>query len=155
MDKNYFPDPVGSADCGQCEWQGCPNRHKFQRHRWDLTVTSGRCPRLTDQDGRIDEDWLDEFKKAVPVAEVILDSIKGLQLRLSVPDKNRMYRISWGKPGRRLQAFWYINQKSDLGTRRVIYVGKTLSRYALFEKMKYTTPGVPVYFRAYLTDEYL
>lgn len=57
--KPYRPKPGGKPDCGECEREECINRDRFQRDRRDLSVTSGRCPRLPDEYGECDPDFYD------------------------------------------------------------------------------------------------
>ncbi len=56
---HYKPIPGARPDCDLCDKQDCINRGRFQRDKLHFTVTSGRCPRLPDAQGRYDPDWYD------------------------------------------------------------------------------------------------
>lgn len=57
--EKYKPVPGAMPDCSKCDYNGCPNRGKFQRGKQGFTVLSGRCPRLPNAAGRYDPAWCD------------------------------------------------------------------------------------------------
>ena len=112
-DAPYFPPLYGRPDCGKCDkrkdcWSYC----KYQRDRRDFTYTSGRCPRLPDRRGFVEQDERELYARTFPLihAERVEDT---LYLYLSLPDAKRTKKVTRSKK----YGFWIFH---DGGIRRVL-----------------------------------
>lgn len=57
--KNYTPVPGKIPNCTLCDREWCLSKYHYHRSRQDFSVTSGRCPRLPDMNGKYDPNWCD------------------------------------------------------------------------------------------------
>jgi hypothetical protein len=124
--KPYFPPRYGNVDCDKCELAGysCHSWGKYQRNKRDFTVTSGRCPRLPDMRGFVDDKERDLYGQTFPLVHA--ERSEGFSadddvvfLTLGVPGKKTGKRIYCTKSG-----YFYVKTKDDDGyaIKRVIFI---------------------------------
>lgn len=116
----YFPAFYETnIACCECEKKDCHSRGKFQRDKRDFTVTSGRCPRLPDMRGFVDNNERINQRNAYPLvyAEGSGDHVS---LHLSTPGDKRLRKVYQTRSG-----YWYYKTKDECGNkiRRVIHIG--------------------------------
>ena len=107
----YFPPLCGTVDCFQCEIASeCWCRCKYQRKRGDFSHTSGRCPRLPDYRGFVEQ----EHRKLYAKTFSLVHAERGedvLYLTLTVPGMKRPKKVYQTQSGE-----WYFHEKNDDGT---------------------------------------
>jgi len=113
----YFPPLYGKVDCTQCEAAHCWCRGKYQRDRLDFTYTSGRCPRLPDKRGFVEESERALYAQTFPLvhAERAEDIV---HLTLTIPGAKRPKKVYHTRSG-----YWYFREKDSSGA----YVKRGLS----------------------------
>ena len=105
MEKQYYFPPLnGAVDCSQCEVTDCWCREKYQRNRRDFTHTSGRCPRLPDLRGFVEQEERDAYAAAFPLIHAELGA-EDLHLTLTMPGQKQAKR--------------YTRQRVGIGTSRL------------------------------------
>lgn len=127
----YFPPLYGSVDCGQCENTECWCRGKYQRSRRDFTHTSGRCPRLPDERGFVEETERKLYAETFPlVCAERSDSV--LHLTLMIPGSKRPKKVYLAKSGT-----WYFNEKNEFGSysKRALTIESFHSREGILGRM--------------------
>ena len=106
----YFPPTYERPDCPWCEKKkGCPNYGKYQRDRRDFTVTSGRCPRLPDRRGFVDQDEQELYAHTFPFIHAERGGTS-VSLHLSLPDEKRLKKVY-----RTYGAWWFRDGKDEDG----------------------------------------
>lgn len=147
-DTPYFPPLYGKVDCSQCEIASkCRCCGKYQRDRRDFTCTSGRCPRLPDHRGFVDDEQQKLYADTFPLVHAELGCEK-LHLTLTVPGWKRLRKIYLTPSG-----YWYFREKDASGAyvRRVVSIDGCSSREEIICKMElYSTDYCQ--FRAAIED---
>lgn len=105
--KHYFPPIYGEVDCSRCEAADCWCRGKYQRDRRDFTHTSGRCPRLPDLCGFVEQAERNAYAAAFMLVHAEL-GLNGLYLTLTIPEQKRSRKVYRTKSG-----YWYFKTKHE------------------------------------------
>ena len=108
MDKEpipYFPEEWERPDCGKCGRKDCWSRGKFQRNRRDFTYTSGRCPRLPDNHGRM---WPEDALLWAHVRpdKTYIDS-RGWKYRVMPGLSGNEFKARYQKPDSQGESGWH------------------------------------------------
>ena len=105
--------------CWECEKSDCHSRGKFQRNKRDFTVTSGRCPRLPNMLGFVDNNERENQRNSYPLVYAESNG-EYVALNISVPGEKRLRKKYQTGSG-----YWYYKTKDGLGNkiRRVIHIG--------------------------------
>lgn len=90
MNAQYWPSPYTRPECRFCDYRTCINRGKFQRDRRDFSVTSGRCPRLPDKRGFVDERWRKDYEQTFPLLHCERDTSGELRLTVTIPGSPKL-----------------------------------------------------------------
>ena len=110
MEKQYYFPPLnGAVDCSQCKVTDCWCREKYQRNRRDFTHTSGRCPRLPDLRGFVEQEERDAYAAAFPLIHAELGA-EDLHLTLTMPGQKQAKKVYQTKSG-----YWYFKVKHKDG----------------------------------------
>ena len=109
----YFPPMYQKPDCARCEKRkDCWSCGKYQRDRRDFTYTSGRCPRLPDMRGFVEQDERELYARTFPLLHAERAE-ETLHLYLSLPDMKRTKKVTRSKK----YGFWIFR---DGDIRRVL-----------------------------------
>lgn len=96
-DLPYFPPLYEKPDCGKCEKRrDCFSYGKYQRDRRDFSYTSGRCPRLPDTRGFVEQDERGLYARTFPLLHAE-SAGETLHLSLSLPDAKRTKKVTRSK----------------------------------------------------------
>ena len=133
-DRPYFPVTYKMPDCRLCERrEGCPSCGKYQRNRRDFTFTSGRCPRLPDQRGFVDQDEQELYAHTFPFIHAERGGTS-VSLSLSLPDEKRLKKVY-----RTYGHWWFRDGKDEDGytIRRCLTIERSFqSEQEIFEYME-------------------
>lgn len=147
----YFPLLYEPVECVQCEIAPeCSNQDRPQRNRRDFTYTSGRCPRLPDQRGFVEENQRGLYMQAFPLVHARRGP-GALELTLTIPGDKRSKKVYQTKSG-----FWYFQEKIESGryARRVLNFECYRSKGRILDYMDLCHSDYCV-FRAVIEDYYI
>ena len=107
----YFPPLYGKPDCAYCEKKECWSRVKYQRDRQDFTYTSGRCPRLPDLRGFVDEAEQELYQQTFPLIHAKREG-GNLTMSLSIPGVKRLKNVYRSQT---FKCWWFRDGKFEDG----------------------------------------
>ena len=151
----YFPPLYGKPDCLKCEKRkDCGSYGKYQRDRRDFTYTSGRCPRLPDRRGFVEQDERELYAQTFPLIHAESGGCEGeetLTLQLSIPGETRYRKVY------RAYGYWWFRSKTESGepVRRILTVeadGYLNSPKNILKEMRGKDYCI---FRCEITNDYL
>ena len=148
----YFPPTYEKPDCRSCEKQrDCHNCGKYQRDRRDFSVISGRCPRLPDRRGMVDQAERELYANVFPLihAEKGYDEV---HLSLSIPGEKRLRNVY-----RNYGYWWFRDGKTADGyqIRRCLSISNSFSaKQEIYEYMEDRNWDYCI-FRAEISENYL
>lgn len=106
----YFPPLYGDVRCDKCEiCTECICAGKHQRNRRDFTYTSGRCPRLPDRRGFVEQSERELYTTVFPLIYAERGGGDSLSLMISIPGEKRKKKVYYTKI---CGGYWYFREKS-------------------------------------------
>lgn len=134
----YFPPLYGDVRCDKCEiCTRCMCAGKHQRNRRDFTYTSGRCPRLPDLRGFVEQSERELYAAVFPLIYAERGGDDSLSLTLSIPGEKRQKKVYYTKI---CGGYWYFREKSPeyCGTvKRVISIEWKNTKQEILDYMEW------------------